>query len=363
MAGIRGILGLLLVLVAVVGVALLVTDGWRGLGSPQTLAREILANFDTPANQGDSSPRTFVVREGETAGEISNRLEASGFLRQALVFRLMAEVEGVTGDLAAGEYELSPSMRPSQILQVLVNAETKLPPLLTIPEGWRSEEIADRLAARGLGTAEEFMKLVHEGRSDSPALASRPPGASLEGYLFPESYRVDSKSTVESIVQRMVEQFEERFTPEMRQKAAEQGMTIHQIVTLASIIEREAVIPAERPLMAGVFYNRLREGMLLQTDPTVQYAIATEQPGSRELYGWWKTTLTAEDLEIDSPYNSYKYAGLPPGPICNPGIASLMAALEPTPTDYLYFVARPDGSHAFARTLEEHNANVALYRR
>jgi len=159
----------------------------------------------------------------------------------------------------------------------------------------------------------------------------------------------------------MVEQFERRFTPEMREKAQRLGMSIHQVVTLASIIEREAVIPSERPLMAGVFYNRLKDGMSLDADPTVQYALASASPESRKKYGWWKTSLTAEDLQIDSPYNSYRNPGLPPGPICNPGLASLEAALEPAATEDLYFVARPDGSHAFARTLEEHNENVARY--
>ena len=145
--------------------------------------------------------------------------------------------------------------------------------------------------------------------------------------------------------------------------AASRGLSIHEVVTMASIIEREAVVPEERPLMAGVFYNRLEKGMMLQTDPTVQYAVASAANEDPPEGGWWKIALTSRDLDIDSPYNTYRHPGLPPGPICNPGVASLQAALEPATTDYLYFVAKPDGSHAFSVTLEEHNQNVALYRK
>lgn len=361
--GLRGILGLIVVLLAVVGFALLATAGREAIQNPGSLVYDLLSRFDSPANPADSSQRSFVVRKGETASEISDRLQAHGFIGDARVFRWMAELEGVAGDLEVGEYELSSSMRPSEILAVLAEGKTKPVPLVTIPEGWRAEEIAERLAARGIGTADQFMAVVRKGQSSAPALASRPAGASLEGYLFPESYSLDPKSSPASVAQRMVEQFEARFTPEMREKAAGLGMTIHQVVTLASVIEREAVIPSERPLMAGVFYNRLREGMPLQADPTVQYALTLIHSESQRQFGWWKTALTEEDLEVDSPYNSYRYPGLPPGPVCNPSLASLQAAVEPAATDYLYFVARPDGSHAFAETLEEHNANVALYRR
>ncbi len=363
MTSTRGILGLVVVVAVVSAFAIMVVAGWDSLRDPGLLVREVAVRLDSPARPGDDSRLTFVVRRGETATEISDRLQAEGLVRDARVFRWMAEIRGVAGELAAGEYELSPGMRSSDILAVLAEARTKSAPLLTIPEGWRAEEIADRLAARGIGTPAQFLAVVRQGRSTAGALSSRPPGASLEGYLFPDSYSVDSRSTPENIAERMVQQFDLRFTQEMRDRAAALGMTVHQVVTLASVIEREAVVPSERPLMAGVFYNRLREGVPLQSDPTVQYALTVTAPESQQQYGWWKTVLTAEDLEIDSPYNTYRYPGLPPGPICNPGLASLRAALEPETTDYLYFVARPDGSHAFARTLEEHNANVAVYRR
>lgn len=362
MSSLRGVVGLLAVILAVVVFAALVTSGWQVVMSPQTLLSEVLSRVDSPANAGDGSRKLFIVRQGESAAQIAERLQAEGLISDAFLFRVRAELERAASDLSAGEYELSPSMRPSEILAILVQGKTKTAPLVMIPEGWRAEEVAERLAARGVGTAEEFMRVVKQGRSESSLLASRPAGASLEGYLFPESYAVDSKSTPESMARRMVEQFERQFTPEMQEKANRLGMSVHEVVTLASVIEREAVVPSERPLMAGVFYNRLRLGMRIQSDPTVQYALATTQPDAQRKYGWWKKGLTVEDLATDSPYNTYRYPGLPPGPICNPGLASLRAAVEPATTDYVYFVAKADGSHAFARTLEEHNANVARYR-
>ncbi|MGE5619104.1 MAG: endolytic transglycosylase MltG [Sphingomonadaceae bacterium] len=363
MPDVRWVLRLSAVLAGLVIVATVVAVGWNLVRDPEPLLNELLSRLDEPAVSGDTSARVFVVQNGETASTIGERLQSEGLIRDARVFRYMADLRGVAGDLAAGEYELSAGMKPSEILARIAAGETRPTPLVTVPEGWRAEEIAERMAARGIGSAEQFMAVVRQGKSTSPALAGLPPGASLEGYLFPETYAIDNKTTPESMVARMVEQFESQFTPEMREKADRLGMTIHQIVILASVIEREAVIPSERPLMAGVFFNRLREGMPLQSDPTVQYALATADPQSRAEHGWWKRELTVQDLEIDSPYNTYRYPGLPAGPICNPGLASLRAAVEPESTDFLYFVAKPDGSHAFAATLDEHNANVATYSR
>ena len=361
----RGVAGLILVVAAVVGLALLVVaGGWRAAQDPKDLAFDAINRLaDDPANPADRSIRTFTVQEGEAAAHIAERLQSAGLIKDARAFRWMADLQGVASELAAGDYELSPSMRPSEILSVLAKGKTKGNPMVTIPEGWRAEEIGERLQARGIGTADQFMAVVRQGNSSSPALSDRPPGASLEGYLFPESYAVDSKTTPENMADRMVAQFEERFTPEMRQKAAALGMSIYQVVILASVIEREAVIPSERPIMASVFYNRLKAGMPLQSDPTVQYAVATADPQSHLEFGWWKRSLTQQDLEIDSPYNTYRYPGLPAGPICDPGLASLTAAVEPAQTDYYYFVAKPDGSHAFASTLQEHNVNVQEFGR
>ncbi len=362
MTSIRTVIGLGTILVAIVSIGLLISIGWHALENPGSLAMELISSADSAADSSDRTPRTFVVREGETTAEIASRLESAGLVSHGMLFRLLAEGEGLASDLAAGEYELYPAMRPSEILAIFSAGRTRPGPMVTIPEGWRSEEIAERLASRGIAPAGRFLEVVRRGRSDLPALSSRPAGASLEGYLFPDTYSYDPRTDAESMAERMVRQFDQRFTAEMWERSAALGMSVHQVVTLASIIEREAVLPDERQLMAGVFYNRLREGIPLQTDPTVQFAVATADPESQKRYGWWKSSLTPQDLAVDSPYNTYGHPGLPPGPICSPGLASLRAAVEPAVTDYLYFVARPDGSHAFARTLQEHNENVSRYR-
>jgi UPF0755 protein len=361
MTSYRGILGLLTVLIAAGSLIYLISTSMGAILAPQRLAHDALYRFDTPANPQIEMARDFAVRDGDSASLVAERLEAEGLIEHALVFRLMAEMEDATARLTAGEYELSPSMRPSEILEKLVEGETIPDESVTIPEGWRVEEVAERLAERRIGSVERFLELVRDYRPPGGAAAARPYDASLEGYLFPNTYSFTKWTTMEEMVERMVREFEVQFTSEMRSKAAARGMSIHEIVTLASIIEREAVVPTERPLMAGVFYNRLEMGMMLQTDPTVQYALASSDPLALEEFGWWKQALSFADLEIESPYNTYRNTGLPPGPICNPGLDSLLAAVEPATTAYLYFVARPDGSHAFSTTLEEHNENVRLY--
>jgi UPF0755 protein len=362
MTSYRGVLGLLVVLAAAVGLIYLVSAGLGAALAPQKLAHEAVYRFDTPANPQIDVPRDFVVRDGDGASTVGERLESEGLIQNALVFRLIAEVESATARLTAGEYELSPSMRPSEILEILVEGRTRPEETVTIPEGWRAEETARRLAERQIGSEERFMDLVRGYRPQGGAAAIRPQGATLEGYLFPNTYSFSKWTTMDEMVERMVQEFDAQFTADMRRQAAARGMSIHEIVTLAAIIEREAVVPAERPLMAGVFYNRLGKGMLLQTDPTVQYALASSDPLALARFGWWKRDLTFADLEIESLYNTYRNPGLPPGPICSPGLDSLRAALEPADTEFLYFVARPDGSHAFSRTLEEHNENVRQYR-
>lgn len=349
------------VVIAASGLIYLISTSMGAALAPQRLAHDAIYRFDTPVNPRIEMPRDFTVRDGDTASLVAERLESEGLIENALVFRLMAEVENATARLTAGEYELSPSMRPSEILEKLVAGETRPDETVTIPEGWRAEEVAARLAERNIGSVERFMELVRDYRPPGGAASVRPQDASLEGYLFPNTYSFSKWTTIEEVLERMVREFDLQFTADMRSKAASRGMSIHEIVTLASIIEREAVVPAERSLMAGVFYNRLEMEMMLQTDPTVQYALATSDASALEEFGWWKRVLTFADLEIESPYNTYRNQGLPPGPICSPGLESLRAAVDPATTDYLYFVARPDGSHAFSTTLEEHQENVRLH--
>jgi len=178
--------------------------------------------------------------------------------------------------------------------------------------------------------------------------------------LFPDTYRTPPGTTARELINQMLQNFGQKFTSQMRQQAAARGLTVHQVVTLASIVEREAVVASERPTIAGVFFNRLAADMPLQADATVQYAKA-EQDASALATSYWPADLSIADLDIDSPYNTYRNRGLPPGPICCPGLASIKAVLESPPTDYYYYVAKGDGSHVFAKTLEEHNQNVAKY--
>ncbi len=327
-------------------------------GTNRTLSTTI-DGLDASARASAGEPQIFTVREGEGAAEIGERLERQGLVRSASLFRLLAAYYGVSGSLEAGEYELQGDMTTTQIINRLHRGLVKTE-MVTIPEGWRLEQMAEALAKEGLFEADEFLEACQRPSFDYEFSVERPPGATLEGYLFPDTYFVSKEMDAPSFVGRMLQTFDRRFTTAMRQQAADRGMSMHQVVTLASIVEREARLPEERPLIAGVFLNRLTLGITLDADPTVQYALASDS-ADQAGYGYWKE-LSQEDLSIDSAYNTYRHGGLPPGPICNPGLASIEAVLDPEMTDYLYFVARKDGSHAFAATLEEHIQNVGKYR-
>jgi UPF0755 protein len=312
---------------------------------------------DRPVSD-DRSVVIFQVRQGQTAAAIGEELQARGLIRSALTFRLMVESRGVGDRLAAGEYELSPSFTTAEIVDRLTRGDTRRGSMLAVPEGWRAREIAQQLDARQMLSGQTFLELA---QSSPPLMSQAPAGATLEGYLFPDSYEVGVRTTERDLVKSMVEQLERRFDVGLRNKGAQRGLTPHQVLTLASIIEREAANPAERPLISAVYHNRLQVGMRLQADPTVQYAVAPLDPSSTA-GGLWKRDLSRDDLAFPSPYNTYREVGLPPGPICNPGLDSIRAAVDPAPVDFMYFVAKGDGLHAFARTEPEHRANVEAYR-
>jgi UPF0755 protein len=300
----------------------------------------------------------FQVRSGQTAASIGEELQSRGLIRSALTFRLMVESRGVGDRLAAGDYEISPSFTTSEIVDRLTRGDTRRGSMFSVPEGWRAREIAQQLESRQILSGQAFLQLI---QSNPPFMSQAPSGATLEGYLFPDSYEVGVQTTERDLVKTMVEQLERRFDVGLRTKGAERGLTPHQVLTLASIIEREAANPAERPLISAVYHNRLNAGMRLQADPTVQYAVAAADLGNL-IGSLWKRDLSREDLVFPSPYNTYREVGLPPGPICNPGLDSIRAAVEPAPVDFMYFVAKGDGLHAFARTEAEHRANVEAYR-
>ncbi|MDL1897101.1 endolytic transglycosylase MltG, partial [Anaerolineae bacterium CFX7] len=228
--------------------------------------------------------------------------------------------------------------------------------------GWRAEQIADYLTTVNLPQFDKdvFLELVQEGGATFAFLQDRPRNGSpgLEGYLFPETYQVLQGITAPQLINRLLSEFDQRITPEMRAKATNQGLTLQEAITLASIVERETVKPEEAPIIASVYLNRVRAKTYLNADPTVQYAIGYV-PEAKQ---WWKTPVTLEEYQkVISPYNTYLNPGLPPGPIAEPSMNSIQAVLEPAQTDFFYFLATGDGGHVFARTLEEQNANLAKY--
>ncbi|NLI01524.1 MAG: endolytic transglycosylase MltG [Chthonomonadales bacterium] len=303
----------------------------------------------TPVGQGPA--RVVWIARGSEIRGVSRRLRAMGLIRHADAFRWYARWRGDTERIKAGRYRLSPTMTAGQILDRLTSGKQDTEGLVVIPEGFTLRRIAERLVARGiLRDGKAFLDLARnpQGRIRTGFAA---PASGLEGYLFPSSYDIEPGTKPERIIQMMVDQFEEQFARPYADEIARRGRNLHEIVTIASMIEREAEVEKDRPLIAGVIENRLRKGMRLQIDATVLYALG--QHKSRVLY---------RDLQVASPYNTYRNAGLPPGPIASPGLPSLLAALRPATHDYLFYVALGDGSHVFTRTEAEHNREVARYR-
>jgi UPF0755 protein len=322
-----------------------------------------MERIDTPVSD-DSTPVTFTVKPGQSAAAIGDELQTRGLIRSPLTFRTLVEARGVGDKIEAGDYVLSPSMSSSEIVTVLSRGASRSGIVVTIPEGWRAEQSAQKIEELGIGRADDIMGLVRAGAGGGLPLAEPPPaGASLEGYLFPETYEVAKGANVRTLIEMMSRQFDKAVTPKLRSQFADRHLTVHQAVTLASIVEREAAISAEQPIIASVYLNRLQRNMPLQADPTVQFAVASSNPGEAITIGFWKRELSRDDLRLPSPYNTYAQRGLPPGPICSPGLSALEAVANPANTEYLYFVAKGDGSHVFAKTDTEHAANVKRYGR
>jgi UPF0755 protein len=311
-------------------------------------------------------PLQIKVEAGDAAGKIGNRLQERGIIDNAASFQRLAKISGSETGLAAGEYEFLPG---TSVLDALVRIRSGLTAVrvITIPEGLRVEEIASILEKRGVMRGSDFLlaaAVFNGGVGVDPLLiAARQPGASLEGYLYPATYSFGRSVRPEDVVLTMVKAMSDRFTPALRQEAQTKGLSVPDVLTLASIVEREAGRSEDKPLIASVFLNRMKAQMPLQADPTVQYALVP--PGSAPKTGsFWKPDLTADDLKLNSPYNTYVKPGLPPAPIASPSLESIMAVLRPPNTKYLYFLAKPtDGSLVLAESFEEHERNVARYLR
>jgi UPF0755 protein len=278
---------------------------------------------------------------------IGELLYAKGLIRNALMFRAVSRLEGADGRLQAGEYNFSKAMTVREMIGKLVRGETAFKQF-TVPEGFTIDQIAGLLEEKKLAPAARF-KSYAAGYAPYDYIS---PAANVkykaEGFLFPDTYRVAAGTSPEQIVRMMGDQFDKQFTPAMRQRAAELGLTVREVIILASLVEREARVAKERPVIAGVFLARLKMEMPLQSCATIQYIL-----------GYPKPELTVADTEIPSPYNTYQNMGLPPGPIASPGMAAIQAVLNPVDTGYLYFVANKDGSHIFSRTYDEHLEAIA----
>lgn len=289
------------------------------------------------------------VPRGASAREVSHILASEHVVRSAFGFQLLARITRKSDDLKPGAYEFKPPMTPRAVLNKIAKGDV-CAQWITFPEGFTVRQIAERLAAGKVCDGNQFFIQAQHGQSfttDFPL-----PAGMLEGYLFPDTYLFPNGASGEETVREMLDCFNRRVAEPLADDIRTSGMSLHEILTLASLIEREARVPKDRPLVSAVLRNRLKKNMRLECDATVLYALGRHK--NRVLYS---------DLEADSLYNTYRHAGLPPGPICNPGLASIKAALHPAQVDYLFYVARPDGSHIFTRTFEEHQKARQIARR
>jgi UPF0755 protein len=298
-----------------------------------------------PADKIDAQDLTPVL-PGESFNTLAAKLENRGIITNIRFFKLLALLRGDDKMLKAGEYALSPAMTPIQVLDALVRGQAYLH-RLTIPEGYSLKQIAEEVAGNEFGQSDDFIALGND-----PEVVSKfgIEAQSLEGYLFPDTYYFPKGASSELIIKKMVERFNEQFPPKWKNRAKDLGRSVHEIVTLASIIEKETGAPSERSIIASVFHNRLKKNMRLESDPTVIYGIPD-----------FDGNIKRKHLTTMTPYNTYKIKGLPPGPIANPGRAAIEAALYPAQTDYLFFVSKKDGTHFFSQTIQEHQKAVRKY--
>ena len=305
----------------------------------------------------DRSPVRVMVGNGASAGEIAGVLADKGLIRSPFVFVFTCRMSGLAGQLRPGVYEFDRAMNLPMMIKQLVRGES-MESWITVPEGFTARQIADVLEDRQLVTAEAFLRMALTGNQEFTQFSFLE-GDNLEGYLFPDTYLITRGTDARGIVEKMLDAFEKKVARSHR-GAIEQAIQkrfglgpasfdegLHKLLTVASLVEREAKIPKDRPLIAAALYNRLQKRMRLEVDATVSYVPGDSRGNKDRVYH--------SDLESGSPYNTYRQFGLPPGPICNPGLAAIKAAMDPAKVDYLYYVTKPDGSHVFTCTLQEHD--------
>lgn len=290
-----------------------------------------------PVNKNDQTSKIFVIGRGQSLSTIAKNLANEGLIRNKIVFYLIVKRLGIERKIQAGDFRLSPSMDTYQIAKTLTHGTLDV--WITFIEGMRKEEMAQVISASLNIPETEFLKYAKEG------------------YLFPDTYLIPKEATAGAVINILESNFNKKFDRQLQEKAAAKNLSAGETIILASLVEREARLNEDRPLVASVLLNRLKIGMKLDVDASVQYALGY-QPEEKS---WWKKNLTKEDLEIDSPYNTYKNLGLPPTPIANPGLAAIKAVVEAPVTDYLYYLSDKKGKMHYAKTLEEHNENVRRY--
>jgi len=281
-----------------------------------------------------SAERSFIIEKGEGLREISANLEKAGLVRNKTYFEYYVFFRGWAARLQAGEYFLSPSLNITQIAETIVKGESASQEItITIPEGFTLKQIDARLTKVGLIEAEELFKQ-----------------SQLEGYLFPDTYRFNQEATLDEIISKMRDNFDLKLSQDLRNEITKQGKTLKEIIIIASLLEKEVATDQDRQIVAGIFWQRLKDNYPLQSCATIAYILGIDK---------WRYSIT--DTKVESPFNTYQNIGLPPGPICNPGLSTIEAAVYPEPSDYYFFLSKPDGETVFSQTLEEHNQNKAKY--
>ena len=311
---------------------------------------EYLEKYNSPVDENSTETVIFNVPSGATTTSISKALEEAGLIQNANAFKSKVKQMEVDGMMKAGDYAISKAMSSEEIITKLVDGDIFVETFtFTIPEGYEVRQIVDTLEEQGLINREVFIEALKNEPFSYAFLEGVNREYLLEGYLFPDTYTMKVGSSEVDIINRMLTRFDEVFKAEYYDRAAELGMTVDEVVTLASIIEREAKVEAEFPIVSSVFHNRIDIGMLLQSCATVQFILQER-----------KEVLLFEDIEIDNPYNTYIYEGLTPSPIASPGALAIESALYPEDTNYLYFVTteKNDGTHYFNETLEGHNRDI-----
>jgi len=318
------------------------------------------------SHQTDKPEKYFVIKKNQGVKEISENLYQAGLVKSKFIFETYVYFKKLEKRFQTGEYFIKPGTSIKELVKILTTGKKIKERQITIIEGWGVREIGQYLEKEGIAQSKKVLELVgfprvnYKFETDLPQpkdfsqdydfLKDKPQNYGLEGYLFPDTYRIYEDASVEEIVRKMLDNFGKKLTPDLREEIKKQNKTIYEIITLASIIEKEVAKDEDRKIVAGIFYKRLENNIGLQADSTINY-----------ITGKRVTRASSEDIKIDSLYNTYKYRGLPPGPICNPGISAILAAIYPKKTDYWYFLTTPKGKTIFSKTLKEHNKNKTKY--